>query len=56
MLVGENARAIRVRENEVVELGEEPRRGGRVLLGPRRLGKIEQLAASLVPESLQARA
>ena len=44
-----------VRQQHVVVLGEKPRWCRRVGIGPRRVGQVEQLAASLVEEHPQAR-
>ena len=45
---------VRVREQDVVVLGEEPDRRRRVRVGPRRIGPIEQLAAALVTEPTES--
>ena len=43
-----------VREQQVVVLGQEPDGRGRLRIGPRRVGQVEQLAAVLVAECPQA--
>ena len=48
--VAHEAGTVGVRQQHVVVLGEEPRRRRRVGIGPRCVGQIEQLAASLVAE------
>ena len=48
------AAPVRVREQDVVVLGEEPDRRRRVRVGPGRIGPIEQLAAALVTEPTES--
>ena len=47
--------AVGVAEQDVVVLGQEPGRGGRVRVGSGGVGQVEQLAAPLVPERPQVR-
>ena len=56
MLVRDEAAAVRVREQEVVVLGEESRSGPDVRVGTGRVGQVEQLASALVAERSQTRA
>src|SRR4029079_16731945 len=44
VLVGPDARAIGMRQHQVVELGEKTRRRRRIAVRPRRIRKIEELA------------
>ena len=46
VLVGDHARAVCVREQQAVELGQEAWRRRRVRRGPRRVGQVEQRAAA----------
>ncbi len=50
VLVGEDAGAVIVRDEDVVELGQEPRRRRRVRIGQRAVRHVEELAAALVAE------
>ena len=49
MLVGHDAAADVVAQDEVVELGQEPDRGRLVAARDRETGDVEQLAPTLVP-------
>ena len=51
-----NRRAVGVRQQHVVVLGQEAHRRRRVGIGPRRVGQVEQLAAALVAERRAAAA
>ena len=51
----EHPASLGVREQDVVVLGQEADRRGRVRIGPRRVGQVEELAAVLVAERPQPR-
>ena len=55
VLLGDHARAVGVGEQQVVVLGQEAGRRGRLGVGPGRIGQVEQLAALLVGERAQPR-
>src|SRR5215210_7996587 len=55
VVVGDDAGAISMGQDQVIELGQEAWRGRSVRAGPRRVGQVEQFLAVLVAEGAQAR-